>query len=287
MRIDKSNTAQNETVQFTVLVPESTQNSGIEIFAKHGALKMAVVERNSVRELDEDAWKQPGVYILLYRHNSNGNWSAYVGKSLTLKSRISEHIKKKEEWYRALLVQLDTTYGFNSAEIGWLEGRLYDLLYAAKDVELKNENSPGDETLPPYDLPPLETLILPVRRVLMMLGHDPTTADDAEDHDSKTQSSQRKSHDVTVAQLVEKGLIKAGEELVSTNGVWPAIARVDDHGKIEFNGTSYDAPSSAAKAVKNGSVNGWEFWAVQKDSGKVSLAILRAKFMSLNKGTKT
>ena len=248
---------------------------------------MVVVEPNGVGSLNEDDWEQPGVYILLSRHNSNGGWSAYVGQSLDLKSRISKHIKKKEEWYRALLIQLDTTYGFNSAEIGWLEGRLYDLLNVAKDVELKNKNSPGDETLPPYDLPPLETLILPVRRVLMMLGHDPATADDAEDHDSKSQSPQRKSHGVTVAQLVEKELIKVGEKLVSTNGVWPAIALVDDHGKIKFNGKSYDTPSSAAWDVKKGSVNGWEFWAVQKDSGKVSLATLRAKFMLLNEGTQT
>ena len=249
---------------------------------------MAVVERNGLGSLKEADWKQPGVYILLSRHDSNGNWSAYVGKATGLKTRIPNHEKTKDWWYQALLIQRDTTHGFNSAEIGWLEGRFYELLNAAEDVKLDNTQSPGDKTLPPYDLLYLEMLILPVRRVLMMLGHDPATADDAEEQDLKSQSPQRKRHDVTMAQLVDKELIKVGEKLVSTNGVWPATARVGNHGKIEFNGTSYDAPSGAAQAVREGkNTNGWDFWAVQKESGKVSLAILREEFRSLNEGTKT
>ena len=285
---DKSNTEKNEMVPFIILVPESPQTSSIEIFSKHGALKMAVVERNGLGSLKEADWKQPGVYILLSRHDSNGNWSAYVGKATGLKTRIPNHEKTKDWWYQALLIQRDTTHGFNSAEIGWLEGRIHGLLKAAERCELKNKNSPGDETLPPYDLPPLEELILPIRRVLMMLGHDPATADDAEEHDSESRSSPRKSHSVTVAQLVEKELLEVGKELVSTYRAWPAIARVDEHSKIEFNGTSYDTPSGAAQVAREGkNTNGWEFWAVQTESGKVSLAILRAEFMSSNEGTKT
>ena len=208
-------TEKNETVSFTILVPESTQTSSIEIISDDVALKMAVVERNSVRSLNEVDWEQPGVYILLSRHDSNGGWSAYVGKATGLRSRLSYHKNKKDWWYRALLIRSDRTDGFNSAEIGWLEGRFYDLLKAA-DVELDNAQEPDDKTLPLRSQRPLERFIQPVRRVLMMLGHNLVTADDVydEEPDSTTQSGQGKRSTVTLAQLVEAGLVTIGEELV-------------------------------------------------------------------------
>ena len=291
---DKSNREKNETMSFTILVPESTQTSSIEIISDDVALKMAVVERNSVRSLNEVDWEQPGVYILLSRHvllsrhDSNGRWSAYVGKATGLKTRLSYHKNNKDWWYRALLIRSDRTDGFNAAEIGWLEGRFYDLLAEADDVELDNTQEPDDKTLPLRSQRPLERFIQPVRRVLMMLGHNPVTDDVYDEElDSTTQSDQGKRSDVTLAQLVEAGLVTVGEELVSNMKKWPATARVGEHGKIEFNGEKYDKPSNPAQAVREGkSTNGWTFWAVQRGSEKVILNRLREQFEHSNEGTK-
>ena len=124
--------------------------------------------------------------------------------------------------------------------------------------------------------------------VLMMLGHNPVTDDVYDEElDSTTQSDQGKRSDVTLAQLVEAGLVTVGEELVSNMKKWPATARVGEHGKIEFNGEKYDKPSNPAQAVREGkSTNGWTFWAVQRGSEKVILNRLREQFEHSNEGTK-
>lgn len=92
------------------------------------------------------------MYVLLDRHEPDGTWGAYVGKAPAgVRSRLLTHVAKKEHWNRALLVSRDTTFGFNSAQVGRLEGRLYDLLKAAGDVSLHNGLRPSDETLPPHE----------------------------------------------------------------------------------------------------------------------------------------
>ncbi len=87
---------------------------------------MAIVERDGVQALTAD-WDRPAVYLLLDRHEPDGTWGCYAGKAATgVRSRLLQHVAKKDHWHRALLVQRDTTFGFNSAQVGWLEGRLYD-----------------------------------------------------------------------------------------------------------------------------------------------------------------
>jgi hypothetical protein len=76
------------------------------------------------------------------------------------------------------VIQRDTTHGFNSAQVGWLEGRLYDLLDAAEDARLHNGNRPSDETLPSFERAMLEACVLPISRILRLIGYDPATADD-------------------------------------------------------------------------------------------------------------
>lgn len=69
--------------------------------------------------------------------------------------------------------QRDTTHGFNSAQVGWLEGRLYDLLDAAEDARLHYGNQPSDETLPSFERAMLEASVLPISRILRLIGYDP------------------------------------------------------------------------------------------------------------------
>src|SRR4051812_26456405 len=160
------------------------------------------------------------------------------------------HLKGKDHWARALLIRRDTTFRFNSAHVGWLEGRLYDLLDAAADTRLHNGNRPSDETLPPYERAALESIVPPLRRVLRLLGYDTETPDDHATVRPAARARSNRFYGITVKQLLDAGLVAAGETLASTNGVWPGIAVLLADGAVEWHGARYPTPSSAAVAVK-------------------------------------
>ena len=82
------------------------------------------------------------------------------------------------------------------------------------------------------------------------------------------------SGNVRSARLSEAALIEAGDVLVSTNGAWPARARVAADARIEMDDELYDSPSAAASAAKGGAANGWDFWARQTPTGSVPLSTL-------------
>src|SRR5258706_1581349 len=204
-----------DSLPLTVLIPENAA-SPIEIFGEHAALKVAVIDRPGAHLLG-DEWDAPGVYLLLDRHEPDRSWGVYVGKAPGgVRSRLGSHLRNKDHWYRAVLVRRDTTFGFNSAQVGWLEGRFYDLLNSAEDAVLRNGNRPSDETLPPYDRQMLELAVLPVTRVLGLIGHDPAAADDTAGP-APTKRTGR-FYGITLKQIVGNGLLKPGQELVSTNG---------------------------------------------------------------------
>lgn len=268
------NTGSWDALPLTVLVPEDASGC-IEIYDQHAALKIAIVEREGAH-LVGDEWDAPGAYVLLDRHDADEQWGVYAGKAPAgVRTRLRDHLRNKDHWYRALLVRRDTTLGFNSAQIGWLEGRLYDLFDVATDAVLHNGNRPSDETLPPYDQQMLEMVILPVRRVLRMIGHDPLTADD--NPPPKAVSRTKQHYGIKLPQRIETGVLQPGARLVSTNGAWPASATVTTAAEIEYAGATYVSPSSAAGAVKDGAANGWDFWAVETNSGKVALSVLRER----------
>jgi hypothetical protein len=271
-----------DSLPITVLVPEGPEGP-IEVYDQHAALKLAVVERSEIGALSEE-WDTPGVYLLVDRHGPDGTWGVYAGKAPAgIRARLSAHLRNKDHWYRAVLVRRDTTFGFNSAQVGFLEGRLYDLLQSAEDAELHNANRPSDETLPPYDRQLLELVVLPVARVLRLIGHDPATADDAATSVDKGRRTSR-FYGITLSEIIDAGLLAEGTALVSTNGAWPANARVVTGGEIDMDGTTYPTPSAAASAVKGGPANGWDFWAVEGGTGRTTLATLRAKLLDLRAG---
>ena len=201
-----------DSLTVTVLVPENAA-SPIVVFDDNAALKAAIVERGAARHLT-DEWDAAGLYILVDRCDSEGFWGVYVGKAPSgVKDRIRSHLRNKDTWYRALLVQRDTTHGFNSAQIGWLEGRLYDLLRASDGARLSNKVRPGDETLAPYDRHALEMVLVSIQRLMRLLGHDSSSGDDTDTSPGKGSS---RRYGVKLAQLLEAGLIKADDVLVST-----------------------------------------------------------------------
>ena len=141
----------------------------------NAALRMAIVDRQSIGALDE-GWDRPGVYLLLDPVALDGAYGAYVGKAPAgLRDRLRTHLRQKDHWSRAVLVIRDTTYGWDSAQVGWLEGRLYDLLDGATLATLANKQRPQDETVRPYDRAALEAATEPIAAILRLLGCSPDT----------------------------------------------------------------------------------------------------------------
>jgi len=267
----------DDRLPVTVLIPD-TVAAAIEIYEQSAALRMAIVERVGVGALGAE-WDRPGLYVLLDRHSTDGLWASYVGKAPAgIRARLLQHASNKDHWSRAVLIQRDTTHGFNSAQVAWLEGRVYDLLSAAQDATLHNKNRPGDETLPAFERTALEASIEPIVRVLRLVGFDTSAPEEQPSlvHTAKTATF----HGVTVQEIMAAGLLTAGDQLTSTNGAWPAQGHIDDTGNVVYHGTIYPSPSAAGSAVKGGkAANGWDFWAVEAPTGLVRLSTLRARYI--------
>lgn len=275
----------DDALPVTVLLPESSSDP-IVIYDAHAALRVAIVERDAVRNLSA-LWDQPGVYILLDPRNANGTWGAYVGKAPSgVKNRVTAHVRGKDHWNRAVLILRDTTHGFNSAQAGWLEGRIYDLLNSAADAWLHNEVRPGDGTLPAFEHLTLEATIRPIGRILRLVGHDAQPVEEpqilatptpAPVGDTARGNRTSEYSGFTVGDLLVAGVIQDGQELVPMSPAWHTVAVVTN-GRIVVNGKKHSHLSAAGRAVNGGvSINGWSFWAVNTPNGKVPLAVLRAK----------
>lgn len=262
-----------DALPLTVLVPESGRRP-IVVYDSQAALRLAIVEREAVSFLDE-AWDSAGVYLLLWptADLSDGRLPVYVGEAAQgLRKRIAQHVAGKEGWHRAVLVARDTKYGFNSAQVGWLEGRLWILALAADRVRPTNKAQPRDETLPDYDRAVLETVVVPVLRVLRVLGYPLSPPDEDLKAPSKTHYGK------TLKDLLAAGMLKVGEALIFTYPGHPASATVLADGGLELNGVRYASPSAAAAQVRGGATNGWEYWARQDEHGNpIALAVLRAQ----------
>lgn len=272
----------DDRMPFTVLVPDSPYEP-IELFDQSAALRMTLVDIQGVSRLDA-SWDSPGVYVLLDRVDEENQWTAYVGQAAAgLRSRVSEHVRSKDGWRRALLVRRDTTYGFHSAQVGWLEGRLHDLLTASEAAVVRNRQKPGDSTLPPYDIAMLEATMEPIARAMRMFGYDPASADDAPGHETR-RGRKHTHHGVRMSDLFAAGMVQVGQRLVSMYPIWPADARIAEGGRIDWDGQLFDTPSGAGDAAvksqgHNSGVNGWEYWAIETPTGRVALSVLRARFM--------
>ena len=250
----------------------------IDVYEQSAALQIAVVDRMSVKSLS-DEWNQPGVYILLDRHQSDGTWGVYVGKAPAgIRNRIYNHLSNKDHWYRAILIKRDTTHGFNSAHTAWLEGRLYDLLNEASQTVLHNSQRPGDDTLASYDLPMLESTVEPISRLLKILGHDASTISESEA--ASEQGVKNKYYGVTLSDLISAGILKGDEKLISTRSTVPGLAQIHQDGQVEFQGKLFSTPSGAAIAARGGAANGWNMWAIQGSNGLIRLSTLRARYQA-------
>lgn len=263
----------SDGLPITVLVPESPRRP-IVVYDSQAALRLAIVDRDSVVFLDE-AWDSPGIYFLLWPIPDaiDGRLPIYVGQAAQgLRKRIGQHVNGKEGWHRALVIARDTKYGFNSAQVGWLEGRMWKSALAAEHVRPTNKTQPRDETLPDYDQAVLETVVIPIQRVMRLLGYS------LDPHDDDAASPTTKAHyGVTLKDLLAAGKLRVGDTLVFTYPGHPASGTVLADGSLDVGGSVYSSPSSAAAMVRGGATNGWQYWALADGNGSKALAFLRAE----------
>ena len=248
----------------------------MEVVVPHAGLRMILVNRESVGLLNE-SWKRLGVYFLLGPNGEDPDrFRAYVGEvgKSTLVQRLKQHAITKGWWSRALLIA-SASDDFNSAEIGWLEGRLYDVLHNALACDVMNGNRPGDDSLSANERLLLERYVAPIMAALRACGAPPDTADQKPPQKHK----KPKRYAETLADLLGAGLLKPGTILQPLKKGLATQARVRADGQLEVAGQVYSSLSGAAKAVA-GSVAeaGWDFWgAPSGDGGFVPLAKLRER----------
>jgi hypothetical protein len=255
----------------TFAVPGSAAEP-MEVKVAHSGLRMVLVNREAINLLDE-GWKALGVYLLLGAADDPDRYRAYVGEvgKSTLIGRIKQHADKKAWWSRALLI---TSPELNSAEIGWLEGRLYDVLNNAVACEFMNGNRPGDNSLSLQVQHILERYSEPIMAALRALGSSPDTIDQKPELKGKKKP---KRYSESVSDLLAAGLLKPETVLQPLRKNVTQTARVLADGRLDVGGVAHDSLSGAAKAAAGTTAEaGWDFWGAPSGTGAfVPLAQLR------------
>ena len=273
----------NAITAVNVQVPSSATAPIIADFAEH-AIRVAYISRRDVPRLPEAEWSVPGVYFLVA---DDGTHNVYVGKSKDLRVRVLQHKAKNAQvpdWARAVLVKRDTTNGFTSADVGYLEGRLSAELDAILGITVAKGKVDGDATLPPHMQISLDALLSSILAAVRLAGIDTHREEEDEPGSSGTTRTQILG---TVADLLADGLLLAGTELQCTRGGRRGVGTVAPDGQIIVDGVGYKAPSRAA-GVSLGANNstgfgGWEMWHVGSITGP-TLADLRAQLQRREDG---
>lgn len=264
-------------VPVNVQVPADATAPMIADFVEH-ALRVAYVHRRDVHNLRDTDWAAPGVYVLL---TDDGSGSVYVGKAVGLRARLLQHrAKPKLPWRRAVILKRDTSHGFNSAEIGYLEGRLSAELEAAQGLTVIKGKADQDLTLPPHMLLSLDAILPSMLAAVRLAGLDVRRASDVDDGQAATTSASVRTNTFipgTVADLLASGLLQAGAELHFGRAGKVGTGKVTTSGEIIVNGVAYSSPSKASTvALGLKGSNGWEEWHVGSLSGP-KLSSLRAQ----------
>jgi hypothetical protein len=202
---------------------------------------MVLVNRDSVGLLDA-SWRVLGVYFLLGPTSDDADrFRAYVGEvgKRSLLVRAKEHVAEKPWWSRALLIT-SASDDFNSAEIGWLEGRLWDVLTNAVAADVANKGRPGDDSLPAHDRAALERYVEPIMSALRACGFPPDTADQK----PVPKGRKRTVYTESAQDLIAAGLLKAGTQLVPMRKHLSTPATVLADGKLEV-----DAPPTVRRCA--------------------------------------
>jgi hypothetical protein len=261
-----------------VHIPSATSAPIIADFVEH-ALRVSYISRRDVEKLADNDWNDPGVYVL---QTGDGSGKIYVGKATRLRQRIFDHRSSPRlEWVRAVLIKRDTSDGFTSADIGYLEGRLSAELDAVDSLTVVKGKTDKDSTLSRHMMASLDALLPSMVAAVRLSGVDVfKDADLPETGDSSGLADKRNVASIpgSVANLLGAGLLQAGSSLHLTRGGRREQATVTGDGEIIVNGVAYASPSRAAKEAIGGmAANGWEDWRVGSPAGP-TLSTLRSQF---------
>lgn len=243
------------------------------------ALKVAVVAPEGVSLLAKE-FDKPAVYMLLAERTLAAATTVYVGKASNARQRLAQHrAKPRLAWWRGVVVLRDTTHGFNSAEVGYLEGRLARQLASLPGVEVQQGREDLDTTLPDHLLLQLDGFVPTIIAALRVAGLDVRPAPPVPDvDDGETTRAGRATIPGTVADLLATGLLKAGARLRISRAERTGEAVVNTAGQLVVAGVAYDSPSTAGRvALGVASVNGWTSWTHDDGSG-VTLDALRTQW---------
>lgn len=257
-----------QVIPVNVQIPSAATAPVVADFVAH-ALRVAIVNRRDAGRLPADDWAVPGIYVLL---TDDGSRRLYVGQAVDLRKRLLQHRSKPRlAWTRAVVIKRDTSHGFNSAEIGYLEGRVAAEAAAIPGVTVVEGKRDQDTTLPPHMLLSLDDLLDSILAALRLAGVD--THKEADEPESKASAgaSTRKRPTAkagTVADLLAAGLLRAGAELHLSQGGRTATGTVTTAGEVIVAGVAYASPSKAAQqALGLQSSNGWTTWHVGSPKG--------------------
>jgi len=256
-----------QVIPVNVQVPAASTAPLVADFVSH-ALRVAYAARRDVDRLSSDEWAVPGIYVLL---TDDGSHRLYVGQAVDLRKRLLQHRSRpKLPWVRAVAIKRDTSHGFNSAEIGYLEGRVAAEVAAIPGVTVIEGKRDQDTTLPPHMLLSLDELLSSLLAALRLAGVD--THKEADEPEGKAFSASRRKRPTakngTVADLLAAGLLRAGAEVHLSQGGRSASGTVTTSGEIVVAGVAYASPSKAAQqALGLQPSNGWTTWHVGNING--------------------
>ncbi|HYB24890.1 MAG TPA: hypothetical protein VED41_13895 [Solirubrobacteraceae bacterium] len=126
-------------------------------------IEVMLVLKDSVpgpaERIARDIWGVAGVYVLLGPPQSEALVRARPGSSHDVLDRLRQH-PAESPWFTRAVVARDTRQGWNSAEAGYLEGRLHRLCRNSVDVEHVFRQD-ADRTLQPHEEEMLDRRYLP------------------------------------------------------------------------------------------------------------------------------
>lgn len=150
------------TTPVNVQIPSDAEAPVIADFVEH-ALRVAYIERAHLASMPSGDWDVPGIYVLL---TGDGSGRVYVGQARKIRSRLVQHNSRERlPWLRAVTVKRDTTDGFNTAEIGYLEGRVSAEIAAIESLTVVEGQASGDETLPRHMMISLDSFVKSTTRL--------------------------------------------------------------------------------------------------------------------------
>lgn len=272
------------TTPVNVQIPSDAAAPVIADFVEH-ALRVAYIDRAHLSSMPAADWDVPGVYVLL---TGDGSGQVYVGQARKVRSRLLQHnSREKLPWRRAVAVKRDTTDGFNTAEIGYLEGRVSAEVGALEHITVIEGQTSGDETLPRHMMISLDSFVKSILGALRLAGVDTTRRNPESEPEDEGNTVGTEASRVTFAvkfsDLVSSGLIRAGETLHLKQGRTSATGTVTADGEIVVRGVAYKSPSSAAASALNmQSSNGWTTWRVGTPVGPY-LDSLRQQWLAQQK----